>query len=80
MVRASEAGTVLTTVEDQISALKSSCQYQEECRSLSELLEASCSILQYWQSSSIQDTKVKAAGKLEFKPEYSNNCTTTQHP
>jgi len=65
MPRPNDAQRALKSVEDQLICLSAACQYQDECRALSELLQATQSILQFWQdnSSSIQDAKVKSAGK-----------------
>jgi hypothetical protein len=56
------AQSALVAVESQINELKGCCHHQEECSTLSDLLEAACSTLQCWQSSGIHGTKVKAAG------------------
>jgi hypothetical protein len=62
MARVGDAERYLQQVSEQLLALKAASTHQEECTALSELLEASRSILQYWQSSSIHDAKVKSAG------------------
>lgn len=69
MPSASDADRCLQQVSEQLQALTAASQYQEECTALSGLLEASCSILQYWSSSSIHDAKVKSAGELCGPPD-----------
>lgn len=64
MAPTSDAERCLQQVSACLQALNAASQHQEECTALSGLLEASCSILQYWSSSNIHDAKVKSAGEL----------------
>jgi hypothetical protein len=63
MARVSDAHRALQLVQQQIDFLDRAVQYEDECRALSQLLQASCPILQHWQDNSIHDAKVKSAGE-----------------